>query len=200
VEDQPHSTYAQEIAKNIFTEILPYLNVFRTEELSDEEVEQLKALHIIPDESAVEESQQEITVQTADGEKTYQIDPETGYAVDPDTGAFLDPTTLQPVDLDSSDLDGIVGVENKPVEDDGTESSEFTAGAGNAGQSSTTGGRTQTTEEQSGGENAAGEESADEQSEESSGGDTDTGQDETAAPESSTTDETTPSLSVGAGL
>jgi hypothetical protein len=165
-------------------------------------VEQLKALHIIPDESAVEESQQEITVQTADGEKTYQIDAETGYAIDPDTGAFLDPATLQPVDVDSSDLDGIVGVENKPVEDDGTESSEFTAGVGSTGQSSTAGGQTQTTEEQSAGqqEQPDGEGTVDEQSEESSGGDTDTGQDEAAAPAGGTTDETTPSLSVGAGL
>lgn len=31
VEDQPHSSYAQEIAHNIFQEILPYMNIFPTE-------------------------------------------------------------------------------------------------------------------------------------------------------------------------
>lgn len=35
VEDQPHSSYAQEIAHNIFEEVLPYMNIFPTEPVED---------------------------------------------------------------------------------------------------------------------------------------------------------------------
>ncbi|MBO6015631.1 MAG: peptidoglycan glycosyltransferase, partial [Lachnospiraceae bacterium] len=48
VADQPHSTFAQELVRDIFTEILPYMNIFRTEELSEEQIEELTRLGIIP--------------------------------------------------------------------------------------------------------------------------------------------------------
>lgn len=117
VEDQPHSTFAQEVAKGIFTEILPYLNVFRTEELSDEEVEELKALHIIPvsDNSLPADGNNGVEV---------DIDSNTGYAIDPNTGELLDPDTYAPASGSYSDLDGIVGVEHVEPDDD------FSAGAG----------------------------------------------------------------------
>ena len=35
VEDQPHSSYAQEIAHNIFEKLLPYMNIFPTEPVND---------------------------------------------------------------------------------------------------------------------------------------------------------------------
>lgn len=117
VEDQPHSTFAQEVAKGIFTEILPYLNVFRTEELSDEEVEELKALHIIPvsDNSLPADGNNGVEV---------DIDSNTGYAIDPNTGELLNPDTYAPASGSYSDLDGIVGVEHVEPDDD------FSAGAG----------------------------------------------------------------------
>lgn len=117
VEDQPHSTFAQEVAKGIFTEILPYLNVFRTEELSDEEVEELKALHIIPvsDNSLPADDNNGVEV---------DIDSNTGYAIDPNTGELLDTDTYAPASGTYSDLDGIVGVEHIEPDDD------FSAGAG----------------------------------------------------------------------
>lgn len=38
VEDQPHSTFAQGIAKSIFEEILPYMNIFPDEDITSEDV------------------------------------------------------------------------------------------------------------------------------------------------------------------
>lgn len=119
VEDQPHSTFAQEVAKGIFTEILPYLNVFRTEELSDEEVEELKALHIIP------VSDNSLPSDANNGVEA-DIDSATGYVIDPNTGELLDPDTYAPASGAYSDLDGIVGVEHVEPETDDA----FSAGAG----------------------------------------------------------------------
>lgn len=137
VEDQPHSNFAQEIVKNIFTEILPYMNVFRTEELTEEEIAQLQAMHIISvsDNSIDEEEPGQEDEETEEGqgaqgdeqgeEKPYETDPETGYVLDPDTGEFLDPETFSPIDPSSSNLDGLIGIENKPQDEN-----DFTAGAG----------------------------------------------------------------------
>lgn len=206
VEDQPHSSFAQELAKSIFTEILPYMHIFRTEELSEEEIAQLKEMHIIPSEDDLEEAEEQ------KNQGDYEIDPETGYAIDPNTGEYLDPHTFAPVNGDSSDLDGLVGIENKPVEDDGTESSEFSAGAGSSGR------RTQETDaDTTGGDgdaqtgegdiqtpdtgNAAGESQP-----EAGNGDTqspDTGNgagDGTGDGETQPQDADTPSFNVGAGL
>lgn len=134
VADQPHSTYAQEIVKNIMTEILPYMNIFRTEELSEEELAHLQELHIISvSENSLEGEDMEgvDTEGITDDEEAaqqsvdYQTDAATGYVIDPYTGEYLDPENFSPIDPTSSDLDGIVGVENKyqDVED-------FSAGAG----------------------------------------------------------------------
>lgn len=117
VEDQPHSSFAQELAKGIFTEILPYLNVFRTEDLSEEEIAQLEELHIIPvsDNSVPEDDNNGVE---------YQTDEATGYVIDPSTGELLDPETYSPVDGTYSNLDGAVGMEHVETNDD------FSAGAG----------------------------------------------------------------------
>ncbi len=105
VEDQPHSTFAQEIAKGIFTEILPYMNIFRTEQLTEEQEEELRKLKILESvsensvENEEEEGTEEETEQEEETEKpdyTYDengniIDPLTGYKVDPDTMEYIDP-------------------------------------------------------------------------------------------------------------
>jgi len=108
VEDQPHSTFAQEIAKGIFTEILPYMNIFRTEELDEEQIEELTQLGIIPgDEDAGEDEISEGDATTGEdleteetGEETpqYETDPETGYLIDPESGQLMDPITMEYVD------------------------------------------------------------------------------------------------------
>lgn len=135
VADQPHSTFAQEIVKNIMTEILPYMNVFRTEELTDEERQQLEEMHIIAvSENSIDPEDMEgvddtdPSTQTGEndmGEITYQTDPSTGYIIDPNDGQFLDPDTFAPIDTNSSDLDGLVGVENTYQD-----TADFSAGAG----------------------------------------------------------------------
>nr|MBQ8252946.1 hypothetical protein [Lachnospiraceae bacterium] len=117
VEDQPHSSFAQELAKNIFTEILPYMNVFRTEELSEEDKAQLEALHILPVSGNSVPKDEDNGVE-------YEIDEETGYIIDPNTGELLDPETYSPVNGSDSNLDGIIGIEHKEQDDD------FSAGAG----------------------------------------------------------------------
>ena len=144
VESQPHSSFAQEVAKNIFTEILPYLNVFRTEELSEEDIEQLQKLHILPGTDTEESSDGENSgndentdgnndgesAEGGDPEVTYQVDPQTGNVIDPNSGQQLDPNTFEPVDPKSSDLDGLTGVENKPQDETGEGTTEISAGAG----------------------------------------------------------------------
>lgn len=107
VESQPHSSYPMEIAKGIFTEILPYMNIFRTEELSEEQIEELKELNIIPgvSDNDVSDEKQENDTQEEDGDSDseeekpqYETNPETGNLIDPETGQELDPETYEYVD------------------------------------------------------------------------------------------------------
>lgn len=119
VEDQPHSNFAQEITKNILTEILPYLQIFRTEEISEEDEQYLKDLGIIPggsmdegEEDEEEGNEGEGAGEEGQGEETedepdLETDPETGYVKDPNTGMWLYPDTYTPVDPNFSYLDGI---------------------------------------------------------------------------------------------
>lgn len=67
---QDSARYATKIVRNILTEVLPYLNIFMTEELSDEEREELEALQI----------QIRTPEPTGEGE---QLD-EEGNPIDPD--------------------------------------------------------------------------------------------------------------------
>lgn len=112
VQDQPHSNFAQEITKNILTEILPYLQVFRTGEISEEDEERLRELGIISGvhQEEIPEEEEE-TPEEEGGEEEEapkpQIDPATGNALDPNTGEMLDPVDFTPIDPMSSDLDGI---------------------------------------------------------------------------------------------
>ncbi|MGN0245822.1 MAG: penicillin-binding transpeptidase domain-containing protein [Lachnospiraceae bacterium] len=111
VDHQPHSTFAQEICKNIMTELLPYMQIFRTEEITEEEKEQLRKLGVLsgyptmiePDE---EEETGEEPIKPADSIQA-QIDAATGYAIDPNTGEYLDSETYEPIDPTTSDLGGV---------------------------------------------------------------------------------------------
>ncbi len=112
--------FATRIVKSILTEALPYLGIFMTEELTDDEREELEALQIeirTPavspspevgegEEGSSQEGEEGSTPAGAeespppeeDGAgrevwKDFPIDPETGYAVDPETGKFVDPET-----------------------------------------------------------------------------------------------------------
>lgn len=118
---QDDAKYATRIVKKILTEVLPYLNIFMTEELSDTEREELEALQIQlrtpqedPEEQLTDEDGNPIDPEqneesgTEDGDqeegendpanqerrevwRTFPLDPETGYLKDPDTGYLYDP-------------------------------------------------------------------------------------------------------------
>ena len=125
VESQASARYATLLTKDILTEVLPYMHVFMTEELSEEERAELSEVELtfadsnntnslsengivseneigaedVLDESVIvfEEPEKE--------EKTVEYDSETGYAIDPNTGDLLDPQTGQPVNANVSDLE-----------------------------------------------------------------------------------------------
>lgn len=101
-EKQGNARFATGIVRNILTEVLPYLNIFMTEELDESEIKELEALHL------------EITTQytgrpaggTTEGGgegtdpdgspenrvpwQSFPVDPESGYRVDPVTGYKYD--------------------------------------------------------------------------------------------------------------
>ena len=122
-EKQDNARFATTIARNVLTEVLPYLNIFMTEELSEAEVQELaeKQLEITnqytqkPEDEALDNLEGE-NGQNADAEgetgqegegsepqeggedsepvwKSYPIDPETGYRVNPETGEQMDAET-----------------------------------------------------------------------------------------------------------
>lgn len=126
--DQASARFATLLTKDILTEVLPYLNVFQTEEISDEEAAELAEKQLqfstgstlekteevedaedASDENVDENSEEGSEEDEADGtfERKIQYDPETGYAIDPSTGILLDPETGRPIDSSVSDLGDI---------------------------------------------------------------------------------------------
>ena len=122
--------YACLITRDILTSILPYMNIYMTEPLSDAERQELEERGAKILEEAQEALTQDDSVSgnsvsdnsvsdnSADGQTTtevidldagtsnqtidVQIDPDTGYAIDPLTGEYLDPDTGEPISGDSS--------------------------------------------------------------------------------------------------
>ena len=112
---QDDAKYATKIVRNILSEVLPYLNIFMTEELSESEITELQERQLaITSQYATntgEDAEATNTEETGDngatGENTeknnsevdpipwknYPVDPDTGYLKDPSTGDLLDPTT-----------------------------------------------------------------------------------------------------------
>lgn len=97
VADQPHASYATGIVKSVLTEVLPYMHISRTEEMTIAEQEEADNLlgNIVPkDESGEEEGSSEAqengdepaSQEDAGGKSFYIIDPVTGELIDPDTG------------------------------------------------------------------------------------------------------------------
>ncbi len=129
---QDDAKYATRIVRNVLTEVLPYLNIFMTEELSDKERQELeeKQLEITnmytkkPEEEALGEgenapgetsgsdqsdgdagSEEEGSGNTGEPAwRSFPIDPSTGYRVDPATGAMYDPDTGDSI---SEELDAL---------------------------------------------------------------------------------------------
>ncbi len=106
---QDDAKFATRIVRNILTEVLPYLNIYMTEELSETEIAELEALKLentygrddtLEQEAAdqVEDSNTGDTTTTTEAPfKRYEVDIATGYLIDPETGELLDPDTGEPV-------------------------------------------------------------------------------------------------------
>jgi stage V sporulation protein D (sporulation-specific penicillin-binding protein) len=127
---QDDAKFATVIVRNILTEVLPYLNIYMTEELSEKEKAELEALELeittqytkTPEGEALEglegegnEGETSEDGQNGEGQasvndawKTYPKDPETGYLVHPDTGVFLDPETGAAIDFSATGSSGPV--------------------------------------------------------------------------------------------
>lgn len=105
---QDDAKYATRIVRSILTEVLPYLGIFQTEELSEKEKKELEELQIELITPQRNEEEEENLENAEGGEeqqpeepapsnneiwKTFKIDPVTGYAIDPNTGDYVDPVT-----------------------------------------------------------------------------------------------------------
>lgn len=133
---QDDAKYATQIVRNILTEVLPYLHIYMTEELSEAEIKELEErdIAITTQYGAAEEGEKETEEATQEGEEgesteeeseaeegenqnrrweSFPIDPATGYAIDPDTNEFVDPLTGAVIGGDSL-LDG-VGSLGEPI-------------------------------------------------------------------------------------
>lgn len=109
--------YACLLCRSILTDVLPYLNIYMTEELSEKEKKEMEehgshvfTLPTVSDNSVSDNSISENSVSENEVENitiTPQnpdivIDKNTGYAIDPVNGEYLDPITGQPINEDSS--------------------------------------------------------------------------------------------------
>ena len=104
---QDDAKFATRIVRKSLMEVLPYLNIFMTEKLSEKEIEELNELQMqITMQQQTEEGEgeegeenedeeEEEPESTADTEtwKTFPLDPESGYLNDPNTGNLVDPET-----------------------------------------------------------------------------------------------------------
>lgn len=130
VADQPHASYAVGIVHDVLTEILPYMNIFMTEELTVEEQQEIENWQIttpaMNENPEGEAAEGEDTKQPAEGEQAEagKEDLESNdttpaaegsgvpggtqgpvYVVDPNTGELVDPATGEPAQLNNSILD-----------------------------------------------------------------------------------------------
>lgn len=112
------------LCRSILTDVLPYMHIFMTEELSEEEERELEergnylstlSANVIDDgtvsgnDAAGDATPDDHTDNDAPEGITIKIDPETGYAIDPLNGEFLDPVTGVPINPDSSILQNGAG-------------------------------------------------------------------------------------------
>lgn len=104
VADQAHATYATGIVKNVLTEVLPYLHISRTEEMTIAEQEEVDNLlgNIVQDDTP--DAEDENGEDGGDGEEGNGEDPEDGggapfYVVDPVTGDLVDAVTGEKAEM-----------------------------------------------------------------------------------------------------
>jgi len=109
---QDDAKFATGIVRDVLTEVLPYLNIYMTEDLSDAEIRELeeRQLEITTQYGQSQEEQTQDLPEEETGEgmaedpqagnppwMSFPKDPETGHLVDPQTGEHLDPETGDPI-------------------------------------------------------------------------------------------------------
>ena len=115
---QDDAKFATGIVRNVLTEVLPYLNIFMTEELSDKEIQELNEKQIeitnqytqnpengedqnngdqtgdaTAGENQTGDGQSSDTTTVTEDWRNYPKDPATGYLVSPIDGGLIDPDT-----------------------------------------------------------------------------------------------------------
>ena len=150
IQYQDNARQATGIVRNVLTEVLPYLNIYMTEELSDKEREELEALQIqirmaddVEDEPETDEEGNPVDPANPEGSggdggegtgedtpeeeqkvndtwKSFPVDPESGYLKDPATGYLYDSETGTRVDGGSL----LGGEEEQEEGEEGTEEGE----------------------------------------------------------------------------
>lgn len=130
-ETQDDAKFATVLTRNILTEVLPYLNIFMTEELSEDEIAELNERQLAitnqyaqaPEEDALENADKE-NGESDGGEETqngagqpvwmsYPIDPATGYRVNPATGEKYNAENGESIDGADDALDGSAPANDK---------------------------------------------------------------------------------------
>lgn len=113
VEEQANSRLATKIVREVLTEVLPYLHIYMTEELSEDEVQELAQRQL---ENTLKYSTPKAPVSGGDAGGTggaqmpwesYQKN-EDGYYIDPETGKLLDPDTGNPIEDGYNDIYGAI--------------------------------------------------------------------------------------------
>lgn len=136
---QDDAKFATGIVRNVLTEVLPYMNIFMTEELSESEIKELEEKQIAitnmytagdepegePEEgegTATPDDQNQVytdsTGETTSAEpiwKTYPVDSATGHRINPATGEHFDAQTGEPLSGNISTLDDNVPVNQNIV-------------------------------------------------------------------------------------
>lgn len=105
--EQDDAKFATGIVRNVLTEVLPYLDIYMTEELSEAEIRELEERQLaitnqytqMPEEEDLDnmQPQEPAPTQTPTAERPawmdFPVDPSTGHRVDPATGEHYDPNT-----------------------------------------------------------------------------------------------------------
>ena len=107
VADQPHATYATGIVRNILTEVLPYLHIAKTEEMTIAEQEEIDRLlgGVVQEETPQDEDGNTPEGEQAPNEGNNNLSGEESggtpaYVVAPDTGELVNPITGEKAQMD----------------------------------------------------------------------------------------------------
>jgi stage V sporulation protein D (sporulation-specific penicillin-binding protein) len=117
VADQPHAYYATGVVKNILTEVLPYMHISKTVEMTISEQEEVDAVlgNIVQSDTEEEVDEGDGDDDTADSDSNSADNQESGsafYVVDPVTGELKNPTTGEVAEVENVFSDDITDTGN----------------------------------------------------------------------------------------